>query len=73
MIAFTARYVFPAPQLTASSWPLLLLMVLLLPLLLLLVPAALLVPAKGKSDLIARVKRGEMTLADAIRRMEAQR
>ena len=76
MIAFTARYVFAAPELTASSWPRLLLGLLLLPFALLLMPVALLLPAtaaaKRRTDLIARVKRGDVTFADAIRQLEAR-
>jgi hypothetical protein len=74
MIALTARYVFPAPQLRVALWPLMLLSVLLLPLAFALLPVALLLaPARaGKSELIERVKRGEMTLRDAIRELEAR-
>lgn len=72
MIALTARYVFPAPQLRVALWPLLLLSLLLLPFALLAAPVVLLVPRKGKSELIARVKRGEITLQDAIRQLEAR-
>lgn len=74
MIALTARYVFPTPQLRVALWPLLLVSVLLLPVAFVLLPAALLVaPARGKNELIERVKRGEMTLQDAIRELEARK
>lgn len=73
MIALTARYIFPAPQLRVALWPLLLASVLLLPLALALLPVALLVaPARGKRELIEHVKRGEITLRDAIRELEAR-
>ena len=77
MIALTSRYVFPAPQLTASSWRALLLALALLPFALLLIPMAWLVPASAaanrRNDLIARVKRGEISFADAARQLEAQK
>ena len=73
MIALTARYIFPAPQLRVALWPLLLAAVVLLPFALLAAPVALLLPRKGKTELIERVKRGEITLQDAIRELEAQR
>jgi hypothetical protein len=73
MIALTARYIFPAPQLRVALWPLLLASVLLLPLAFALLPVALLVaPNRGKNELIERLKRGEMTLRDAIRELEAR-
>jgi hypothetical protein len=73
MIALTARYIFPEPQLRVALWPLLLVSVLLLPLAFALLPVALLVaPKRGKSELIERVKRGEITLRDAIRELEAR-
>ena len=74
MIALTARYVFPAPQLRVAMWPLLVIAVLLLPFAIALAPVALLATRYGrKSELIERVKRGEITFADAIRQLEAQR
>jgi hypothetical protein len=73
MIALTARYIFPAPQLRVALWPLLLASVLLLPLAFALLPVALLVaPNRGENELIERLKRGEMTLRDAIRELEAR-
>lgn len=72
MIALTAGYVFPAPQLRVALWPLLLVAVVLLPFALLAAPIALLVPRIGKSELIERVKRGEITLQEAIRQLEAR-
>jgi hypothetical protein len=74
MIALTARYVFPAPQLRVAMWPLMLLGLLLLPFAFALAPVALLATRRrGKSELIERVKRGEITLADAMRQLEAGR
>jgi hypothetical protein len=74
MIALTARYIFPASQLRVALWPLLLASVLLLPLAFVVLPVALLLaPARaGKRELIERVKRGEMTLRDAVRELEAR-
>ena len=73
MIALTARYVFPTPQLRVAMWPLLLISVLLLPFAVALTPVALLaLRRRGKSELIERVKRGEINFADAIRQLEAR-
>lgn len=73
MIAFTARYVFPTPQPRFAMWPLLLLSVVLLSFAVALAPVALLATrCRGKSELIERVKRGEISFADAVRQLEAR-
>ena len=74
MIALTARYVFPAPQLRVAVWPMLLVAVFFLPLALVVVPVAFLASrGSGETELIERVKRGEITFADAVRHLEARR